>query len=161
MSYHIHFLQTDKAETTLAMIEMALQQIDAAYSIAIDSSDWYGDLMYGSVRYGEIEINSPDQALFGEEIADLKDQLLRLQRSSRDLWKQWPSRWNRVQTILNQTKAIVCVRVLVGGHGLEAALAKIEPLWNWLHDNRQGLVYDDHGYYDRDGQILSTTDESK
>ena len=160
MGYYIHFLQTDKAQTTLSMLENALKQIDPAYSIAIWPEGWSGDLMYGSVRYGEIEINTPNQDLFGKEIAELKDELQGLKASSGDLWKHWPSKWNRVQTVLNETKMLVVVRVLIGGHGTEAALLKIDPLWNWLLHHRHGLVYYDvDGYYDRSGLILSTSDD--
>jgi hypothetical protein len=158
MGFYIQFLQTDKAETTLALIENRLKQIDPAYLLT-DLEGWQADLMYGSDRYGEIEINTPDQDLFGKEIADLKDEFQRLKTASGDLWKQWPSKWNRVQTVLNETNAIVCVRALWGGRETEATLEKLDPLWNWLLANRHGLTYDDHGYYDRTGQILSTSED--
>jgi hypothetical protein len=159
MGYYIRFLQTDKTKTTLPLLASALKQIESTCSMT-NFECWYADLMYGSDRYGEIEINTPDQDLFGKEIAELKDELHTLKADSGDVWKHWPSKWNRVQTVLNETKMLVVVRVLIGGHDSEAALQKIDPLWDWLRNHRQGLVYyDAEGYYDRSGLVLSTCDD--
>jgi hypothetical protein len=162
MGYYIRFLQTDKAKTSLSELERALKKMDSAYSIDIHPDGWYADFVHGSTRYGEIEINTPGQELFAGEMAELKDELQSLKAASRDVWKQWPSKWNRVEKVLHATNAMICVRVLWGGHGMETALLKLDPLWDWLLNHRQGLLlYDAEGYYDRTGLFLATSDQRK
>jgi hypothetical protein len=154
MGYYIRFLQTDQTDTTLPLLETALKRIDSAYSIAIDPAGWCGRLWYGSEVCGEIEINTPDQKLFGEEIAELNDALNRVRLLFRIGWKIRRAQRNRVRTVLNESRIIVCVRILYQGRGAEATLVRLDPLWSWLLQNRVGLVmFDAEGYYDLTGQI--------
>jgi hypothetical protein len=61
----------------------------------------------------------------------------------------------KVKRALEQAKAIVALQVLWQGCGTEETMEKLEPLWEWLFANRQGLLQADaEGYYDSSGLIL-------
>jgi hypothetical protein len=49
-------------------LEQALQQTDPRYSITKS-----GELKHGGNLYGIVEINLPDEDLFGEELSELKE----------------------------------------------------------------------------------------
>jgi hypothetical protein len=145
MGYYMRFLLADEEETTIDLLEAALQRIDPAYSIAVaNGSGEEGELRYNEDVYGEIEINRPDNKLFGEELEELKEEIE--ESASPNL--------QRVLDALDDARAMVVVRVLWGGRESDDTLEKIGVLWDWLLANRRGLLQTDEGYSDGSGLIL-------
>jgi hypothetical protein len=141
MGYYLRYLITDDRAISLEQIHRGLERIDSAYSITPD-----GDLKYGIDVYGEIELNSPSDGLFDEEIAEFKDELGFMPQSVAK---------TKVVDILNRTNTIVAVRVLWGGRPTEQTLVRLSPLWAWLFANYEGVLYADvEGYYGADKPLL-------
>ena len=93
---------------------------------------------------GAIEVSTPSDELFEEEIAEFREFL--------DEVPMTPGK-RRVLECLDRCKAIVAVQVLFGTGDAETTLQKVDPLWNWLFANRSGLLQaDGEGFYD--GQTL-------
>ena len=140
MGYYMRYILTDDRETTLSQIETGLKQVDPGYSIGDGET-----LMYGDELYGEIEINVPGDGLFEAEVEDLKEEI----QDNRGRNK------TTVLEALQKARAIVAVRVLWQGRETEQTLEKIDPLWEWLFDNREGLLQaDGEGYYNQSKHIL-------
>jgi hypothetical protein len=149
VGYYMRFIVTDEKDASLSVLEMALKHIDSAYLIERDEeSDSEGLLKCGNEVYGQIEVNLPGDGLFDREIEELKDFV----KSSEG------AKQPEVLNVLAQAKAIVAVRVLDQGREGEETLVKIDPLWQWLFANRQGLLQaSGEGYYDASGLILEVT----
>ncbi len=140
MGYYMRYILTDDRETTLSEIETGLKQVDPDYSIGDGET-----LMYGDELYGEIEINVPGDGLFEAEVEELKEEI----KDNRGRNK------TTVLEALQKARAIVAVRVLWQDRETEQTLDKIDPLWEWLFDNREGLLQaDGEGYYSQSKHIL-------
>ena len=140
MGYDMRYILTDNREITLSQIETGLKQVDPDYSIGDGET-----LMYVDELYGEIEINVPGDGLFEAEVEELKEEI----KDSRGRNK------TTVLEALQKAKAIVAVRVLWQGRETEQTLEKIDSLWEWLFDNREGLLQaDGEGYYNQSKHIL-------
>jgi len=142
MSYYMRFITTDTAETTPLILEQALKERDSQYSISES-----GELKHGDDLYGVVEVNRPGDSdgLFEEEIGELKEFVedVRGKRKA-DVLKT-----------LDDAKAIVAVQVLFGDRQHEAAIRKLDALFEWLISHRKGLLQvDDEGYYDQTGLVL-------
>jgi hypothetical protein len=139
MSYYMRYIATDEKDISLPEIEQALQAVDSRYSVRD------GDLKYGDDLYGQIEVNRPGDGIFDEEVEELKAEL----EDTKGKGKK------KVETALQNAKAIIAVQVLWQDRETEETLQKIDPLWEWLFANRQGLLQaDGEGYYDTSGLIL-------
>ncbi|HEV8487975.1 MAG TPA: hypothetical protein VGV87_30930 [Blastocatellia bacterium] len=146
MGYYMRFIVTDEQDVSLSVLEFALKQVDSAYLIERDEeSDSEGLLKCGDAVYGQIEVNRPGDGLFDGEIEELCDFV-----NNSDGVKK-----SEVLNVLGQANAIVAIRVLDQGRESEDTLMKIDPLWDWLFANRQGLLQaGGEGYYDASGLIL-------
>jgi hypothetical protein len=123
----------------LPAIEKGLKGFDPSYSIEDDH------LKLGNAVYGAIEINAPGDGLFDEEIEWMLEEVEESEGEGK----------TKVKRALEQAKAIVALQVLWQGRGTEETMEKLEPLWEWLFANRQGLLQADaEGYYDSSGLIL-------
>ena len=144
MGYYMRFISTDEQEITLSLLKSALKLVDPQYSIANVHKipREFGDLMHGNDIYGQIEINRLGDSLFEEELEELKE-LLGESKGKES-----------VLQILTNAKTSVVIQVLWQERDSEQTLSKIDPLWNWLFTNRQGLLQaDGEGYYDSSGLI--------
>ena len=146
MGYYMRFIVTDEKDVSLGTLESALKQIDPAYLIDRDEeADSEGLLKWRDAAYGQIEVNRPGDGLFDGEIEELKEFVENSEGAKR----------SDVLNVLGQAKAIVAIRVLDQGRESEDTLVKIDPLWQWLFANRQGLLQaGGEGYYDSSGLIL-------
>lgn len=139
MGYYMRYIVTDDQPLLLSDIESGLKSVDPDYAITDD------ELHHGSELYGEIEINPRGGELCDEELGELEE----FAKDSEGENKQ------RVIDALRGAKAILALRVLWQGRDPEPSLEKLDPLWEWLLSNRQGLMQaDDEGYYDATGLIL-------
>ncbi len=147
MGYYLRFVSPDDREVAFPAIAEALKAINASYELKVDKAGTRpsADLLFGGDAYAEIEINSSGDGLFDEEIDELKEFLE--DAGSGDKAK--------VLAVLDSAKSIIAVRVLLGGRETEETMEKLDPLWQWLFANRDGLLQtDEQGYYDSSGLVL-------
>jgi len=154
MGYSIFFLQTDEVSISLVALERALKQMDAAYSIDSGITKRQGNLRYDTNLYGQIEIVTPDKDYFRQHIADLKEIVLSTREFFREGAMEDDLDWERVESVLDNTRTIFVIDVVWQGSEAEDTLVKIDPVWDWLHNNHQGLVYDGDAYYDQTDKVL-------
>jgi hypothetical protein len=146
MGYYIRFIATDAEELHLATLEAALRDVDPAYSIknVTRPSSEFGDLFHGEELYGQIEVNQPADP---EELEELREDVTEAEGTRKQREK--------VLKCLREARLVVAVQVLWQGRSADATLDKLQPLWQWLAGNRQGLLYaDEEGFYDESGLIL-------
>jgi len=150
MAFYMRFLLTDGEPLTLSAVQQALKETDPAYVITDLREQPYqsGHLVNSGELYGQLEVSEVDPSE-DEEIEELKKEI-------EDSKAPKPQR----QAVLNQldrVKAMLVLRVLWHERTTEATLQKIDPLWKWLFETRDGILQvDGEGYYDRFGPILST-----
>lgn len=148
MGYYMRFFDTTDQPLPLATLDAALKQFDSAYRIQINAKATrpQGTLHHGDALYGEIEINQPGDGLFDEELQEHLEALADADEDER----------TEVEQTLRTARRSIVVRVLWQGRDVEPTLVRIDPLWEWLFENRTGLLQaDGEGYYDEDGLILS------
>jgi hypothetical protein len=139
MCYYMRYIVTDEEGVSLLEIEQALQTVDPSYSIQD------GDLRFGDDLYGQIEVNRSGDTLFEEEIEEFIAELEDIKGGSK----------KTVETALRSANTIVAVQVLWQGRETEETLGRVDPLWEWLFANRQGLLQaDGEGYYSTSGLVL-------
>jgi hypothetical protein len=146
MSYHIRFIFDDVRNVSLSELEFALKDIDANYKFDRDESDeTEAILMFGDEEYGQVFMNLPNDGLFDEEITELIEFLEDTEGENKQ----------KVLNTLQNSKQLLCLRVLDQGRESEETLIKIDPIWKWCFENRKGLMQADlEGYYDASGLIL-------
>jgi len=102
-------------------------------------------LKWRDAVYGQIEVNRGGDGVFDGESEELKEFVENSEGAKR----------SDVLNVLGQAKAIVAIRVVYERRESEDTLVKIDPLWQWLFANRQGLLQaGGEGYYDSSGLIL-------
>jgi len=139
----MRFLVTDAGPVNLTQLGDFLRQQDPAY--AADFEATAGALRYQGVPIAGFEVNTPAEDLFHDELAELRDAAA---------GGTGPGR-TAVEEVLRHARAIVAVQVL-GGHGLEETLERLDPVWRWFFRCRKGLLQaDGEGYYDAGGRILT------
>ncbi len=146
MSYYMRFIVTDEKPINLTLLQEILRTADREYGLDRDEDPLseVANLMYDGEILGEIEINRPDSEIFDEERIELQEAV---HESACMEHKQ-------VLDTLNQAQAIIALRVLWQGRKSEATLERIDPLWKWLFDNRDGLLQvDGEGYYNKSGLV--------
>lgn len=143
MGDFIRFILTGAHDLTLERVERGLKEIDPAFSIFVNNAaPNNGDLVYGSEIYGEIEVNLPDDLVFGEDIIDLRDQLAEMDEDT------VPA----VREALDKASGMIAFGLSEAGHD---HYRQIDPFWDWLFDHYAGLLQiDEEGYYTREGQLL-------
>ncbi len=145
MGYLMRYFSTDTPPITLSHIEAALKQVDAAYAITNIEVDDLGDLMYGDIHCAIVEINRPGDDMFEDDVSEFLDLVGKGDGAAEQLVRQ---------TLTNAT-ALIVIEALWQGENAEPVLSKIDPLWDWLFANYQGLSQaDSEGFYDQSGLIL-------
>jgi len=148
MAYYMRFFATGDAPVTLPSVEEALRANDSAYAL----TDLTGDppsgalLTYAGEQYAQIELETPPDP---EEIAELIEEIddSGSPRKNREM----------VKRALAEAGMVVVIQVLSGGREWDATTARLDPLWDWLHANHQGLGQaDGAGYYHGDKRVLRT-----
>lgn len=149
MGYYMRYMVTD-GDLRIEELQQALAAVDPAYRLEIHAEprNNSGDLYYGDQLYAEVEVNRPGDELFEDEI----DELLEVVEEAGDA--EAPE---QVARVLREATAIVGVRVLWQGRDPGPTLARLDPLWEWLHEHREGMLQaDGEGYYDVDGLVLES-----
>ncbi len=144
MGYLMRFISTDERPITLAMVEVALKQVDKAYAITNVEINDMGDFLHGDVRCAVIEINRPGDDIFDDDIEAFQQMM----RGDSIVER-------RIIDVLGNAKSMIVVEAFWEGLSAEPVLEKIDPLWHWLFENYAGLSQaDGEGFYDRSGLIL-------
>lgn len=148
MSYYIRFLATDTKNISLRALDSWLKQKDAAYSIDHDNeSDQEAEITYKGNIYGQIEINRSEDDIFEDDINLLKE-------AAQDAEGEQKS---EVLRALDETRTMFALRVLWQGRETEETLQKLNPLWEWLFANHEGILHaENEGFYNASDLILET-----
>jgi len=116
MSYYMRYFLTDPNIPSLATLEVALKTVNQAYALDANSLTCNGELV------AEIEIMTPDDRLFQEEIDEFRVEIADRRGRQR----------KTVLDTLDTTRAVMVARVLFQDRPIEETLAKLDPLWEWL-----------------------------
>ena len=137
MSYYLRYLSADPRPVTLDDLGAALAAADRSYLVEEDAA---GALVhFGDRLIAQLEINVPGDGLFEEELAELHELAEEGSGAGRE----------RVAEVVAGAKALVAVQVLWDGEEADAALGRLDPLWEWLFRERPGLLQ-------ADGEVLGT-----
>ena len=148
MGYYMRYITTSGADISLTILETALKGVDAGYAIVPDDIEpLIGTLKLGEYVCGEIEINTPDDDIFDEDIDDLCELIADSEQASE----------LQIREILDKAKAIVAMNAIWEGGDSSITLDKLEPLWDWLFEHFPGVLQADHeGFYDHETLIFET-----
>ena len=148
MGYCMRFIAPDNSNLDISSLEKALQAVDNRYRLAADKSGppLSADIFHGSERYGQLKVDTPGDGLFEKEIKELRKLLEETKKGN----------VKRVATGLVNAKAIVVVQVLCQDRETGETLERIDPLWEILFQQHDGLLQaDGEGYYDTSALILA------
>lgn len=148
MGYYMRFITLDEREMNLGEIETALKEIDENYKIDRDEeNDDEGVLIFGDDDFGQLQINAKGDEYFDDDIELLIERATESEGENKQ----------KVLDFLIQAKNMLFLRVLFQGRNEEETFEKIDPMWEWLGENRGGLIHADYeGFYDSSGLILET-----
>lgn len=142
MSYHLRFLITDPGELDLDDLRTSLRAVNRKYRLDIE--DGSGALRLGNEVIGQVRLTTPEDDGFEDELAGLEEAASEGSGAGEA----------RVADALATVQIILAVEVPGKVHGREA-LESLDPVWEWLFGNREGLLQaDNEGYYDEDGLIF-------
>jgi hypothetical protein len=146
MGYFLRYITTEADPPALATLRAALQEIDAAYRLISSPVDEAaGDLFYGDLFCGELEINRTGDDLFEEDLGELRLLVGHARGEQRE----------RVLRVLDAARALIIVSAVWQGGDPEPVLNRIDPLWDWLFPRYAGLLQaDGEGFYDENGLVL-------
>lgn len=145
MGYFMRFILTGSRHVALAEIEAALKEVDDLYTLRHDESLSSGELYYGALYCGVMELTDSDEDLFEDEIESF---LENVGPASDEVS-------TGVADILRKAQQILAVEAYWEGINAESVLSRIDPLWVWLHEHRQGIMQaDGEGFYDATGLVL-------
>lgn len=146
MGYYMRYVVVDKKDLDLDMLEHSLRAYDPAYAIVTRQKGRNaGDLTHGGEVCAQIEINRPHNGLFDDEIQELVEFANEADGKGK----------KTVLRCLKKARLIVAVQVLFQNRETETTLQKIDPLWQWLFANREGMLQaDGEGYYKERGELV-------
>lgn len=145
MGYRMRFISTDQRVVTTTDLQSALVAVDPGYVVEIDATA--ATIHHTGATIAHIEINVPGDGLFDAE----RDELIEF---ATDATGNRAAK-RRVLDALGGARAIVAAQVLFGTGDTETTLNRLDPLWAWLFDHREGLLQaDGEGYYDARGLLL-------
>jgi hypothetical protein len=143
MGHHLRFLVTDAEPVDLTDLGAALRTAGRAYKSQFDESS--GTVSRSGALFATFEVSTPEDGQFEETLGVLEEAAA--DGSGRGEAK--------VADALATAQAIVTVHVLEATSGSDPALAVLEPVWEWLFTNHDGLMQSDgEGYFDRRGLIF-------
>ncbi|MBX9626770.1 MAG: hypothetical protein K2X82_23415 [Gemmataceae bacterium] len=145
MGYYMRFYDTDPRPLRIGHIRAGLRWLDPQYAVE-PGGRGCGTLTHAGEEYGDIEINGPRSDTFREEREEMLAELVGTRGRQR----------KQVEGVLRSAVRVVAVQVLYGGRRLEDTLLRLDDLWDWLFDSRDGglLQADGEGYYDGQRLIL-------
>lgn len=145
MGYFMRFIIPGSPALTLHDLVVGLQAVDTDYHFeALDIPD-LGVLYYGEQRLGEVEISRAGEEIFAEEIEEFSALVRHATSPARD----------EVLTLLTAAGLMVVVEAVWNPEDPDPILDLIEPLWDWLFEQRGGLLQmDSQGFFNVTDLIL-------
>lgn len=145
MGYYIRFVSTDARPVATTDLQNAFVAAGPAYAVQVD--DTAATIRHAGATIAHVEINVPGDGLFDDERDELAEFATEAGGDA--------SATARVLKTLGGARTIVAAQVLFGTGDAETTLSRLDPLWGWLFQNREGLLQADaEGYYDAQGLIL-------
>lgn len=147
MGYYMRFVSTDNRSLLLPELLEVLLADDPDYAFKYDepSHRISGILIHSGRAVAELEVNVPGDGLFDEE----RDELVEAAAAGDGAGKP------RILEALRSATWLLAIRVLSGDQDTEDVLALLDPVWNWLHLNRDGIVNaDGEGFYEGRDLVL-------
>jgi hypothetical protein len=133
VAYYMRYFMDGTAPITEKDIGDGLQKVDPA--IRVEEG---GDLYLGGSLLAHVEVNTPGDGLFEDELGEFLEKAEAAPRA--------PAQ-TRVVARLRATTAIVAVDVL-DHRDLDETLDLMDAIWDWLESNRDGLVHaQGEGFY--------------
>jgi len=148
LGYCMRFITSDNSNLDIPSLEKALQAVDNRYRLAGNKTDppFSAGFFHGSELYAKLMVDTPGDGIFEEEIRELREILEEAKKGN----------VKRVATGLVNAKAIVVVQVFWQNRETGETLERIDPLWDILFQQHDGLLQaDGEGYYDTSALILS------
>jgi hypothetical protein len=143
LGYYIRFISTDERPLEPVELRRVLALVDSAYSFEFGGESM--TIHHAGSPIGHLRVRTPDDARFAAVRADLLAAAAQAKGSGRP----------RVLETLRAASAILTVEVLFGTGETESTLVRLDPLWAWLVDHRDGLIQaDGEGYYDAERVVL-------
>jgi hypothetical protein len=155
----------DSADLSFDNFEAVLQAVHPGLALVSRQPAPYAatELLYDGEVYAELEINhkryvtdpATDDDLFADAITILRenlDEYVLEDETDREIQAA-------IRATLDEAQSLIIATILFGMNGLEDGIRLVDPLWDWLFDQYDGLLYVDlDGYYDGDGLLLELTD---
>jgi hypothetical protein len=140
----MRFFDTVDDPLALSEIEKALHAEDELYRINAKEKALY----YGEEKIGVLSITTPQEKLFATEIGEILGELAAVAGEAED--KEW------IKQVLESTRRTIVVEVDFGQRDVEETMNGLDPLWGWLFENREGLLYvSGEGFYDCQDLVLA------
>ncbi len=145
MGYFMRYIATDERPVTFDTLREVLTAIDAKYTLRPTDLDELVEVMYDGQLYGQVEIDSPEDELFEDDISAFTEMLGEPKTDAEQT----------VAAALAAATQIVAVEMFWEGTDGEATFSKFDPLWDWLFVNRSGILQaDTEGFYNVDGLLV-------
>ncbi len=158
MAYFMRFLVPGDFAPSADDLRQVFAAVNPDYALLSRQPPPYETLAlaYQGQEYAEIDFNRPGDDLFADEIDDLLEEL-----DETEFETDEDTRVRDVVTErIRQTRLILSAEILFGDNALEDGIRLIDPLWEWLFEQTDGLLkIDNEGYHDADGLLLGIADE--
>jgi hypothetical protein len=146
MGYYFRYLTQAEHKITIKTIEKAFQKPNSHYQIHHSVISNYADLLHLDTMIAHIEINTPEDEIFEDDIHELTAAIGQPQNAFE-------------QTILKQIQqanTLIATEAIWQGTKRSNTLDKLDPLWTWLFQNYPGILQaDGEGFYDSTGLVIA------
>lgn len=145
MGYFMRYISTDARPVTFATLDEVLAAVDTKYALRATDLDELVEVLYDGQLYGQVEIDSPEDELFEDDISAFTEMLGEPKTDGE----------RTVAAALAAAQQIVAVEMFWEGTDGEATFSKFDPLWDWLFANRTGILQaDTEGFYSTEGLLV-------
>ena len=152
MGYRMRYLLVDhkKRPLKLSEIEKGLRDADPDYSLEYEGEDETGEfgvLLYQGETCGLIEVIWSGE-IFESEIEMYREEIQESESPMRSVLLE----------LMDFTNALFVIQVFNSGEESEAIFKRINPVFDWLSQNRQGIMHADlEGFYFNGELIFETS----
>ena len=129
MTYYIRYALIDAAPISLSEINDGLQQLGLDYMVDADL------LVYKDEEYGQLNIINADDDAFADDLELMKEFAEQSENSAFLLMA------------LQKTVSMIVVQVFWSGRDESEVTQVIQTLFDWLMQNRAGLLMDEDGSF--------------
>ncbi|MCA0456822.1 MAG: hypothetical protein LCI00_22810 [Chloroflexi bacterium] len=145
MGYFMRYISTDARPVTFATLDEVLAAIDTKYTLRATDLDELVEVLHDGQLYGQVEIDSPEDELFEDDISAFTEMLGEPKTDAE----------RTVAAALVAAQQIVAVEMFWEGSDGEMTFSKFDPLWDWLFANRTGILQaDTEGFYNTEGLLV-------